>query len=103
MSYAYVIGFIVPVPFYLVHRRFPVLRLVYLYTPVICYYICWVYVGINSSILSYFAIAWFSQWWLRTRYPRWFVKYNYILGTGACFLPLSGCGRGEVLMESMFC
>jgi len=38
---------------------------------------------INSSITSYFAIAWFSQWFLRTRYPRWFVKYNYILGAGA--------------------
>ncbi|KAG2364916.1 hypothetical protein BDR07DRAFT_1278711, partial [Suillus spraguei] len=36
--------------------------------------------GINSSILSYFTIAFLSQWWLRTRYPRWFAKYNYIIG-----------------------
>jgi hypothetical protein len=47
------------------------------------YYIGWLCVGINSSILSYFTIAWFSQWYLRTRYPKWFVKYNYILGAGA--------------------
>lgn len=46
------------------------------------YYIGWLCVGINSSILSYFAIAWFSQWYLRTRCPRWFNKYNYILGAG---------------------
>lgn len=28
----------------------------------------------------YFTIALISQWYLRTRYPRWFAKYNYILG-----------------------
>jgi hypothetical protein len=38
--------------------------------------------GINSSALSFFAVALLSQWWLRTRYPRWFVKYNYIVGAG---------------------
>ncbi|GLB40284.1 putative oligopeptide transporter [Lyophyllum shimeji] len=36
----------------------------YLYTPVICYYIGWLC---------------FSQWWLRTRYPKWFAKYDYIV------------------------
>lgn len=80
VPWAYVIGLIVPVPFWLVHKRWPGLRMDYLYTPVICYYIGWLCVGINSSILSYFAIAWFSQWFLRTRYPRWFAKYNYLLG-----------------------
>ena len=46
------------------------------------YYIGWLCVGINSSILSYFSIALISQWYLRTRYPKWFAKYNYILGAG---------------------
>jgi hypothetical protein len=70
------------VPFWVVHRFFPRLRFDYLYTPVIAYFIGWFCVGINSSILSCFAITWFSQWWLRTCYPRcqWFVKYSYILG-----------------------
>ncbi|EGN99901.1 hypothetical protein SERLA73DRAFT_106779 [Serpula lacrymans var. lacrymans S7.3] len=80
VPYAYVIGLFVPIPFWVVHRYFPKLRMDYLYTPVICYYIGWLCVGINSSILSYFAIAFVSQWWLRTRYPRWFAKYNYIVG-----------------------
>ncbi|KAF8071803.1 OPT oligopeptide transporter protein-domain-containing protein [Lyophyllum atratum] len=79
VAWAYVIGLFVPVPFWLAYRYFPRLRTDYLYTPVICYYIGWLCVGINSSILSYFAIAWFSQWWLRTRYPKWFAKYNYII------------------------
>ncbi|KAF7973862.1 hypothetical protein HWV62_14070 [Athelia sp. TMB] len=80
VSWAYVVGFAVPVPFWLIHRYFPKLRADYLYTPIIVYFIGWLCVGINASITSYFAIAWFSQWYLRTRYPRWFAKYNYILG-----------------------
>ncbi|KAF8896110.1 OPT oligopeptide transporter protein-domain-containing protein [Infundibulicybe gibba] len=79
VAWAYVIGLFVPVPFWIAHRYWPKLRADYLYTPVICYYIGWLCVGINSSIFMYFSIAWFSQWWLRTRYPKWFNKYNYIL------------------------
>ncbi|KAH7913890.1 OPT oligopeptide transporter protein-domain-containing protein [Hygrophoropsis aurantiaca] len=80
VPFAYLIGLVVPVPFWLAHRYYPKLRLDYLYTPVICYFIGWLCVGINSSILSYFAVAFVSQWYLRTRYPRWFAKYNYIVG-----------------------
>jgi len=79
VAWAYLIGFLVPVPFWIAYKLWPKLRTDYLYTPVICYYIGWLCVGINSSILSYFVIAWVSQWWLRTRYPNWFVKYNYVL------------------------
>ncbi|KAI0066210.1 OPT superfamily oligopeptide transporter [Artomyces pyxidatus] len=80
VAWAYVLGLFVPVPFWIVHRYLPKLRADYLYTPIIAYYIGWLCVGINSSILSYFTIAWTSQWFLRTRYPKWFAKYNYILG-----------------------
>ncbi len=38
--------------------------------------------GINSPALVYFAVAWVSQLFLRTRRPKWFAKYNYILGAG---------------------
>ncbi|KII92275.1 hypothetical protein PLICRDRAFT_50693 [Plicaturopsis crispa FD-325 SS-3] len=79
VPWAYLIGIIIPVPFWLVHRYWPKLRADYLYTPVIAYYIGWLCVGINSSILTYFSVAWFSQWYVRTRYPRWFAKYNYVL------------------------
>ncbi|KAG2134261.1 OPT oligopeptide transporter protein-domain-containing protein [Suillus cothurnatus] len=80
VPWAYVVGLFVPVPFWVIHRYWPKLRADYLYTPVIAYYIGWLCVGINSSLLSYFAVAFLSQWWLRTRYPRWFAKYNYIIG-----------------------
>lgn len=77
---AYLVGLFMPIPFYVIHKFWPRLRADYLYTPIIAYYIGWLCVGINSSILSYFAVAFLSQWWLRTRYPSWFAKYNYIIG-----------------------
>ncbi|KAF9241516.1 OPT oligopeptide transporter protein-domain-containing protein [Melanogaster broomeanus] len=80
VPWAYVLGLFVPIPFWVAHRFWPKLHLDYLYTPVIAYFIGWLCVGINSSILSYFTVAFVSQWWLRTRYPGWFAKYNYIIG-----------------------
>lgn len=79
VAWAYVVGLFVPVPFWVVYRFWPKLRTDYLYTPIVCYYIGYLSVGINSSVFMYFTIAYVSQWWLRTRYPRWFTKYNYIL------------------------
>ncbi|KAF9227496.1 OPT superfamily oligopeptide transporter [Gyrodon lividus] len=80
VPWSYLVGLFAPVPFWLVHRYWPKLRADYYYTPIICAYIGWLCVGINSSILSYFVIAFLSQWWIRTRYPRWFQKYNYLVG-----------------------
>ena len=39
----------------------------------------WLSVGINASAMCLFSVGFISQWWMRTRYPRWFAKYNYIL------------------------
>ncbi|KZP11804.1 OPT superfamily oligopeptide transporter [Athelia psychrophila] len=79
VSWSYLAGLAAPVPFWLVHRYCPKLRADYYYTPIIIGAIGVLSVGINSSITSYFAVSWFSQWFLRTHYPRWFAKYNYIL------------------------
>jgi OPT family oligopeptide transporter len=79
---AYVIGLFAPVPFWVIHRYWPKLRADYPYTPIIAYTIGYLSNGITSSYLSYFAVAFLSQWWPRTRHPRWFAKYNYIVGAG---------------------
>ena len=42
----------------------------------------WLSVGINSSVTLLLVVGFTSQWWLRTRYPRWFAEYNYILAAG---------------------
>ncbi|KAG2157254.1 OPT oligopeptide transporter protein-domain-containing protein [Suillus clintonianus] len=76
---SYLIGLVAPLPFWIIHRYWPKLHMDYYYTPIICSYIGGLSVGINSSVVSYYMVAFLSQWWLRTRYPRWFVKYNYLV------------------------
>ncbi len=73
------LGFIIPVPFYLAHKRFPKLGLDYIVTPVICWYLGYLSVGINSSVGLAFAIGFFVQFYVRKRYAEWFLKYNYVL------------------------
>ncbi|KIK91682.1 hypothetical protein PAXRUDRAFT_830625 [Paxillus rubicundulus Ve08.2h10] len=80
VPWSYVVGLFAPVPFWVVHRYWPKLRADYYYTPIICTYIARCAVGINSSLLTYYVIAFLSQWWVRTRYPRLFQKYNYLVG-----------------------
>ncbi|KAF8843576.1 OPT superfamily oligopeptide transporter [Paxillus ammoniavirescens] len=80
VPWSYVIGLFAPVPFWVIHRYWPKLRADYYYTPIICTYIARCTVGINSSLLTYYAVAFLSQWWVRTRHPRLFQKYNYIVG-----------------------
>ena len=47
-------------------------------TPIILQYSTFLSVGINTSVNPAMAIGIFSQWWVRTRYPRWFTKYKYV-------------------------
>jgi len=37
------------------------------------------YGGISSYVNTSMVIGIVTQWWIRTRYPRWFTKYNYII------------------------
>lgn len=76
---SYLVGMVAPLPFWIIHRYRPRLRMDYYYTPIICTYVGWLCVGINSSVLSYYVVGIFSQWWVRTRHPRWFAKYNYLV------------------------
>ncbi|KAJ7352622.1 OPT oligopeptide transporter [Mycena albidolilacea] len=48
----------------------------YLNLPIILLYIGWLP---YSQWTSCMIIGVYSQWWLRTRRPKWFAKYNYIL------------------------
>ncbi|KAF8855994.1 OPT superfamily oligopeptide transporter [Acephala macrosclerotiorum] len=73
------VGFAVPLPFYFAHRYWPKAGFDYFITPVICWYLGYLSVGINSSIMIYFLVGFFVQFFVRKRYPERFLKYNYIL------------------------
>lgn len=74
-----VVGLAVPVPFWLVHRSFPRLRLNLLITPLICYTLGYLASGINSTSFMAVITGLGSQWFWRRYRPTSFRKYNYIL------------------------
>ena len=78
VTLAFLVGFVVPLPLYFLHRLFPRAGFWYWNSAIIVYYIGWLCVGINSSITSYFLVGFASQWFLRIYRPEWFVKYNYM-------------------------
>ncbi|WEW58023.1 hypothetical protein PRK78_003490 [Emydomyces testavorans] len=80
IPFGLLIGFLVPIPFYCLHRKFPNARIFSkINTSIILAYAGFLSVGISSAMLSYFLIGFASQFWLRRYKPEWFVKYNYVL------------------------
>ena len=79
VSYSFLLGAIAPLPIYFLHRLFPRAGFSYFITPILIWYLGWLCVGINSSIVSFFSIGLASQFYLRRYRTRWFIKYNYLL------------------------
>lgn len=79
VTIAYVIGFIVPVPFWLMNRFFPHPAWGYINMSIILWQMGYLFVGINSSISVFFFLGFFAQWYLRRKRPDFFVKFNYIV------------------------
>jgi hypothetical protein len=80
LTLAFLIGFVLPFPFWIGHKLLgPDWRLDYWNTPIIANFIGLLNTGINSVTLTWFAIGWFSQGYMRRYRPNWFIKYNYIL------------------------
>ncbi|KAJ7784362.1 OPT oligopeptide transporter protein-domain-containing protein [Mycena metata] len=84
IPFAMFLGLFMPLPFWLVWKfSDPKSRLAkfmkYLNLPIILLYIGWLPYSVNGQWTSCMIIGVYSQWWLRTRRPKWFAKYNYIL------------------------
>ncbi|UPK96938.1 hypothetical protein LCI18_007873 [Fusarium solani-melongenae] len=73
------LGFLPPLIFHTLHRACPRIGFSKVNTPIILAYAGILSVGISSSMLSYFAIGFASQFWLRRWKPDWFIKYNDVL------------------------
>ncbi|KAJ7107983.1 peptide transporter MTD1 [Mycena crocata] len=79
IPFSILIGLIVPVPFWIAHRYFPKLGANHVMTPVLCWTLGYLSVGINTSVFTTFLLAVFSQYYLRRYRPRWFRKYNFLM------------------------
>ncbi|KAJ3760526.1 OPT oligopeptide transporter [Lentinula raphanica] len=77
---ALALGALMPIPQYLLHRRFPKNKFLSNFnTGIVMQYSCFLSVGINTSVNTSSFLGIMSQWWMRTKHPRWFTKYNYII------------------------
>ena len=79
MPLCVLIGLAIPLPFWLVHLKFPKLGANRVVTPILCWTLGYLSVGINSSVFTTFLLAVFSQYYLRRFRPRWFRKYNFLM------------------------
>ncbi|KAF8841168.1 OPT superfamily oligopeptide transporter [Paxillus ammoniavirescens] len=72
-------GFLAPFPFYLMHHLFPKQWIwSYLNMPIVLTYLGWLPYSVNGMWWPGFLIGLFTQWWVRTRRPNWYKKYNYL-------------------------
>ncbi|OKL57025.1 hypothetical protein UA08_07344 [Talaromyces atroroseus] len=76
---AIILGFVAPLPFYFLHRKFPKWGFDAINTPILIYFIAYLCVGINSSLMSFFIVGFTSQYYVRRYHPNLFVKYNYLV------------------------
>jgi len=79
VTISYLTGFLVPFPFWIAYRYTKLEFFRYINLGIILWYMGWLFVGINSSILSYFLAGFVAQWYLRRYHPQIFVKYNYLV------------------------
>jgi OPT family oligopeptide transporter len=79
VTLAYLVGFLAPLPFYFLYRWTKLRIFEYLNFSIILWYMGWLFVGVNASILSYFVLGFVAQWYLRRYKPEYFVKWNYLV------------------------
>jgi len=79
VTLSFLLGFLCPLPFYLGHRLTGWRGFSYLNTSIILWYMGNLFVGINSSLTSFFILAYISQFYIRRNHPQFFVKWNYLI------------------------
>ncbi|OAA38310.1 oligopeptide transporter [Metarhizium rileyi] len=108
VTLSYLVGFLAPLPFWLAWKltRRDFFRAVD--TSIVSWYCGFLYVGVNSSLLMYFVLGIFAQWYLRRFHPAVFIKYNYLVsaaldgGTQVMVFLLSFAVLGASGKESKF-
>ncbi|EIN08007.1 OPT oligopeptide transporter [Punctularia strigosozonata HHB-11173 SS5] len=79
VPYMLLAGLGFPIPFWWLHKKYPNFGWNNVFTPILVAELGYLSVGINSSVFTSFALAIFSQWYLRKYRATWFRKYNFLL------------------------
>ncbi|KAK7047088.1 hypothetical protein VNI00_006751 [Paramarasmius palmivorus] len=79
VPYMLIAGLGFPLPFWLLHRKWPNFGFDRVFTPILVAELGYLSVGINSSVFTTFLLAVFSQYYLRKYRATWFRKYNFLM------------------------
>ncbi|OBZ87939.1 Oligopeptide transporter 7 [Choanephora cucurbitarum] len=79
--WGFVIGFVVPVPIWLLHKRYPSAGFNYINIPMVLVGATIIPGTATSWITVSFVIMLTSQYYIKRRYCSLFVKYNYLVST----------------------
>ncbi|KAI8801478.1 OPT oligopeptide transporter protein-domain-containing protein [Cladochytrium replicatum] len=78
----FLIGALLPVPFWALHKRFPKAGFGYVNWPIILSSAAFAGQNGANTILTPLIVSIVSQWWIRNKHPKWYEKYNFILSAG---------------------
>ncbi|KAI8635988.1 OPT family small oligopeptide transporter [Parasitella parasitica] len=79
--WAFLIGFVLPIPFWLLHRHYPRIGFKYINIPMVLIGLVQLPGAATSWITVSFVIIIVSQYYIKRRHREWFVKYNYLVST----------------------
>ncbi|PLW42849.1 hypothetical protein PCASD_07221 [Puccinia coronata f. sp. avenae] len=80
--YFTLIGALLPIPFYLMTKRFPNSWLKYTNLPVLLLGACWIPPATPINYTSWILVGFIFQYVLRRMKFRWWSKYNFVLSAG---------------------
>ncbi|OZJ06026.1 hypothetical protein BZG36_01102 [Bifiguratus adelaidae] len=95
VAWAFLVGFLIPLPLYILHRFYPKVGFNAINTAVLVWFFGDLCVGINSSITTAMCLGFFFQFYMRRYRPRWFEKYQFIVsaaldsGTQVCIFVMT--------------
>lgn len=69
-------GALIPIPFYWLDRKYPKYGFRYIHWPIILTFACQSAEQGANTILTAGIVSFVFQYWMRSRRPKWYTKYN---------------------------
>jgi len=82
MLWGFLIGAVLPIPFYFLARWYPRLFWRYVNIPLVLYASLPVPPFSGPNYASWIVVGWVFQWFMRRFHFRWWMRYNYLLSSG---------------------
>lgn len=79
VTIVFLLGFLVPIPTYLMYKFTGNRLWGYLNPSIILWFMGNLFVGINAGFTTFFVIAFIFQWYIRKYHPRFFIEWNYLI------------------------